>query len=226
MHSPDRQIRPSITDQYALHFVTFTAVSWTDVFTRQQYRDMIIESLRFYSQEKGLRIYAYVIMSNHIHLIVSAARDSTGLSSLIRDFKGYTSKQITSHVETNKRESRRRWMTNLFKFHGTRNPRNKHVQFWRQDNYPSQLTDHSSISRVLHYIHYNPVKAGIVLQPKEYIYSSSKTYHNLPGSPLEVTILDIPTQRQILQADSTRPPEEKTRKNLRLHPRRKEQKPD
>jgi len=213
MHSPNRQIRPRIDDQYALHFVTFTAVSWTDVFTRQAYKDMIVDSLRFYSSEKGLHVHAYVIMSNHVHLILSATPESTGLSSLIRDLKGYTSKQITAHIESNRGESRRRWMTSMFHYHGKRNPRNKNIQFWRQDNYPSQLTDSTAISKVLQYIHRNPVKAGIVLHPTEYVYSSAKNYAKLPGTKLKITLLDKITQAQILHADQTRRPEAKVRRS-------------
>ena len=61
-----------IKNQDALHFITITVVGWVDVFTRMQYKDIIIESLKFCVQNKGLKLYAYVIMTNHLHLIVSA----------------------------------------------------------------------------------------------------------------------------------------------------------
>lgn len=61
-----------IINHNALHFITFTVVGWIDVFTRRKYKDIIIDSLKFCQKEKGLLIYAYVIMSNHIHLIVQA----------------------------------------------------------------------------------------------------------------------------------------------------------
>ena len=100
-----------IRNQEAIHYVTFTIVYWIDVFTRPNYRDIIIESLKYCQKEKDLVIYAYVIMSNHVHLIV---RSETGkLSGTIRDFKSFTSKEI---IETIKEypESRREWMLWMF----------------------------------------------------------------------------------------------------------------
>lgn len=80
-----------IKNQDALHFITITVVGWVDIFTRMQYKDIIIESLKFCVQNKGLKLYAYVIMTNHLHLIVSA---DAGISDIIRDFKKFTSKEI------------------------------------------------------------------------------------------------------------------------------------
>ncbi|HEX8546512.1 MAG TPA: transposase [Cytophagaceae bacterium] len=60
-------------DQYAIHFLTFAVVEWVDVFARSIYSDIIVESLGYCQQNKGLNIHAWCIMSNHIHLIVSSS---------------------------------------------------------------------------------------------------------------------------------------------------------
>ena len=52
-----------------LYFVTLTIVGWIDIFTRRDYCDIIIENLKYCKEHKGLTIYAYVIMSNHMHMI-------------------------------------------------------------------------------------------------------------------------------------------------------------
>ena len=81
-----------IVEQDELHYVTFQIVGWVDVFTRKVYRDIVIESLRFCQEKKGLEIYAFVVMSNHIHAVL---RSSIGkLSDTIREFKSYTAKQM------------------------------------------------------------------------------------------------------------------------------------
>jgi REP element-mobilizing transposase RayT len=81
-----------IVEQDELHYVTFQIVGWVDVFTRKAYRDIVIESLRFCQEKKGLEIYAFVVMSNLIHAIL---RSSIGkLSDTIREFKSYTAKQM------------------------------------------------------------------------------------------------------------------------------------
>jgi REP element-mobilizing transposase RayT len=67
-----------IKDQEGCHFITCQVVGWADVFSRKAYRDIIIESLDYCIKNKGLIVYGFVIMTNHIHLIV---RSSTGTLS-------------------------------------------------------------------------------------------------------------------------------------------------
>jgi REP element-mobilizing transposase RayT len=78
-----------IKDQSALYYLTIQVINWIDVFTRQVYRDIVIDSLWFCQLDKGLQIFAYVIMSNHVHLI--ANRGNGELSNTLRDFKIYQS---------------------------------------------------------------------------------------------------------------------------------------
>ncbi len=125
-----------IRDQSALHFVTFAVVDWIDLFTRKIYRDIIIENLNYCRNHKGLQIHAFVIMSNHLHLILSS--ETGKLSDTIRDFKSYTSKQLIAAIkETN--ESRRDWLLNHFRFRGMINSRNEVYQIWTNDNHPEEL---------------------------------------------------------------------------------------
>ncbi|MEQ9426097.1 MAG: transposase, partial [Cyclobacteriaceae bacterium] len=63
-------IKYKIRDQTKLHFVTFAVVHWIDVFSRKSYRDIVVDSLRYCQKEKGLELYAWCIMSNHVHLII------------------------------------------------------------------------------------------------------------------------------------------------------------
>jgi hypothetical protein len=50
--------------------LTLSLVAWADVFTRKSCRDFILENLTYSRKEKGLYLYGYMIMSNHIHLVV------------------------------------------------------------------------------------------------------------------------------------------------------------
>jgi putative transposase len=96
-----------------IHFITFAVVEWVDVFTRKEYRDILLDSIRYCQKEKGLKLYGWCIMSNHIHLL-ARARDEN-LSEVLRDFKKYTSKQITKAIEQSEKESRKDWMLRVFK---------------------------------------------------------------------------------------------------------------
>ncbi|MDA3952428.1 MAG: transposase [Bacteroidales bacterium] len=73
-----------IKDQSAAHYVTLQIVQWVDIFSRKIYRDIVIDSLKYCQKEKDLEIYAFVIMSNHIHLLVRSGNEN--LSGTLRDF--------------------------------------------------------------------------------------------------------------------------------------------
>ena len=93
----------NIRNQAEAHFITFAVVEWVDVFTRKEYRDIVIESLQYCQANKGMVIYAWCIMSNHVHLISSATNND--LSDILRDLKKFTSKQIIKAIHDNRHES-------------------------------------------------------------------------------------------------------------------------
>jgi len=78
------------------HFVTFSVIGWIDVFTREQYKILFIDSLKHCQQKKGMVLHAWVIMTNHVHLILSSNTDR--LEDIVRDLKKYTSKQIIKAI--------------------------------------------------------------------------------------------------------------------------------
>lgn len=116
-----------IRNQAAAHFMTFATVEWVDVFTRKDYRDIVLESIKHCQDNKGLILHAWCIMSNHLHLIVAAKENN--LSDILRDFKKYTSKQIIKTIAENEHESRREWMLEIFRKAGETNSRNTDYQF-------------------------------------------------------------------------------------------------
>jgi REP element-mobilizing transposase RayT len=177
-----------IKDQKATYFLTFQIVDWVDVFTRKIYKDIIIDSFKYSIENKGLQIFAYVIMSNHVHLV---AQSSTGkLSDNIRDIKKFTSKKI---IETmvNIPESRKEWALNRFKINASQRKVNKFYQVWTHENHAILLYSNKFIRQMIEYIHNNPVKAGIVEKPEDYLYSSARNYASL-AAPINIPILLLP----------------------------------
>ncbi len=165
-----------IKDQSAPHYITLQVIRWIDVFTRKKYRDILIESLVYCQIEKKLEIYAYIIMSNHVHLIVRSGIDD--LSGTLRDFKKYTSKKIVNEIE-NETESRREWMLKLFEFEAKKRMKVKGRQFWTHENHAIQLFSNEFIKEKIDYIHNNSVRAGIVEHAEDYLYSSARNYAGL-----------------------------------------------
>jgi putative transposase len=177
-----------IRDQDQLYFVTFTVIRWLDVFTRKEYRDIFMDSLRYCQQYKGLDLYAYCIMTNHVHMIVGR-RGKPPLEGIIRDIKKYTSVKIIEAVEDNPQESRKDLLMWMFERTGRYNPNNKIYQFWEQYSHPIELNTNVMIEQRLEYIHNNPVKAGIVLSPEDYLYSSAMNYAGLPEKLIDVILI-------------------------------------
>lgn len=166
-------------DQSKSYFITYATVDWVDVFTRQTYKDIVVDSLQFCIDNKGLIVYAWCIMSNHVHLIIGSNQEK--MQDIVRDMKKFTSKKICEAIENNPQESRKQWMLALFSRAGKRNSNNKKYQFWQQHNQPIELDYAEIIDQKINYIHNNPVKAGWVNHPWEYTYSSAPAYAGREG---------------------------------------------
>ena len=177
-----------IKNQEGLYYLTFQVINWIDIFTRQIYRDIIIENLKYCQQNRDLQVFAYVIMSNHVHIIVNSSEGK--LSDTIRDFKKYTSRIIIENIKASN-ESRKEWMLNLFKFAASKHARNENYQFWTHENHAIELKTPNFINEKVQYIHNNPVKAGIVEKPENYLYSSARNYADM-DSLLDVILIDLP----------------------------------
>lgn len=142
-----------IRNQQAVHFLTLTIVDWVDVFTRKDYRDVFVDSLKFCREQKGLKLFAYVIMSNHVHLMAQAK--SGKLSDLIRDIKKFTAQKILKQIQE-QGESRADWMLKRFEFSAARNSKGSRYNFWQEDNHPEEIFSDFFMMSKLNYIHLNP----------------------------------------------------------------------
>lgn len=126
----------TIKNQSLPHFVTITTIDWIDLFSRKVYRDVIIDCLKYCQKHKGLVLIAYVIMSNHLHLIVQS--DVCKLSGLLRDIKKITSYKILGLIKEIP-ESRADWMLKRFEFAAQANARSGSYQVWQSSNHPEEI---------------------------------------------------------------------------------------
>jgi putative transposase len=167
-----------LREKNGVYYLTLTVVYWIDIFTRKDYKHIIIDSIKYCQANKGLILYGWVLMSNHLHLIVKAD-EGFNISDILRDFKKHTSKQIIRTVkETN--ESRQEWMLHKFEYAGKQLKRISNYKLWRDDNHAILLENEKIMQQKLEYLHNNPVVAEIVEEAHEYIYSSAKFYSELP----------------------------------------------
>jgi len=165
----------------SVYFLTMTVVDWVDIFTREDYRYIIIDSLKYCQKEKGLEVYAWCLMTNHLHLIASAKENEPfSLSDILRDFKKFTSKAIVAKIKEIP-ESRRKWLLDRFEFAGKYNNKIEFYKFWQDGNDPKEIYSAEFLQQKIAYIHDNPVRAGWVNEPQHYKYSSAIDYANGKG---------------------------------------------
>jgi REP element-mobilizing transposase RayT len=171
--------RYSLADKEGAYFLTFTVVDWIDVFTRKDHAYIVCDSLNHCIAHKGLVVHAWVIMSNHIHLI---ARGSEGgdISAIIRDFKKFTAKQIVHRIQVGP-ESRREWMLPHFAMRADQIKRVSQYKFWEDGSHAILLDTNEKWDQRLNYLHNNPVAAGIVAEPQHYLLSSALDYAGIKG---------------------------------------------
>jgi len=167
-----------ITDQNQTYFITCTIVGWIDLFTRLEYKNIIVDSLTHCIENKGLIINGWVLMTNHIHFI-GRCEEPNKMSDFLRDFKKFTSKKLITEIKEIP-ESRRDWLLDKFNFEAKRTNRAENYKIWQDDNHPIDLQEIDAYQK-LEYIHDNPVKAAIVEIPEHYIYSSARDYAGIGG---------------------------------------------
>ncbi|HEY1870733.1 MAG TPA: transposase [Chitinophagaceae bacterium] len=162
-------IKESITPEQA-YCLTFNVVERVDIFVRPVFKQIIVESLNYFAAKKGLIIYGWCLMTNHLHVLVQANGD---FESLIGEFKKFTAKIILANIETGP-EMRRNWISKKLKEIG---------QVWESEINPIHfdLENPTMLHEHLHLIHQNPVRNKIVSKAEDYIHSSARDYVGIKG---------------------------------------------
>ncbi|MCU4174622.1 REP-associated tyrosine transposase [Carboxylicivirga sp. N1Y90] len=171
-----------------VYFVSFAVVEWLDVFTRNEYKNILIDSLHYCQKEKGMEIFAWCIMTNHVHLVFRSIKDQKP-ELLLGDFKRFTSKVIVKAIKENPKESRKDWLLEQFEKAGNKTSNVSRYQFWRHDNKPIELWSNKVIDEKINYIHNNPVAEGLVFYPEDYVYSSARDYSGEQGVLKNIVVL-------------------------------------
>jgi REP element-mobilizing transposase RayT len=164
-----------------VYFVSFSVVEWLDVFIRNEYKNILLDSLHYCQQEKGMEIFAWCIMTSHVHLIFRSSKENVKPEQLLGDFKRFTSKEIIKAIKENPQESRKDFLLERFEKAGAMSSNVLNYQFWRHDNKPIELWSNKIIDEKINYIHQNPVEEGLVFKAEDYVYSSAIDYAGEKG---------------------------------------------
>jgi REP element-mobilizing transposase RayT len=140
----------------------FAVVGWLDVFTRNDYKDILLQSLSYCQKVKGIEIIAWCDMTNHVHLVFRSVKGPHP-SLLLGDFKRFTSRAVVKAMQENPRERRRELLLEQFKKAAAKSSNVKEYMFWRHDNKPIELWSNKVIWEKINYVHNNPVEKGLMV---------------------------------------------------------------
>lgn len=155
------------------HFITCTILHWIPIFTRIETTNIIFDSLKFLQKEDNLKIYAYVILENHLHMIVS----SDDVLKTIKKFKSFTAKEILKYLQIKNVKTILEQLAFYKKAHKTQTT----YQLWQEGFQPKLIKDEKMMIETIKYIHQNPVKRGYVDVAKHWRYSSARDYEDIKG---------------------------------------------
>ena len=174
-----RRGRLNLTDE-CIFFVTTTIVEFTRIFSKEMYCKILVDNILHYKNKYHFNILAYVIMPSHFHWIVKVDRQYGTISDIMRDIKKYSAWDIMDELEKNDFDLMMIFKEAAIPF------KNHKRKFWMPRFDDKVIRNEKMFWTKLHYIHNNPVEAGLVNKPEDYKYSSARNYVRADNSVLFV----------------------------------------
>jgi len=157
-----------ILDNRNVFFVTSTIVNWIPVFNIKNNIDSLIESFIYSQKHKGLKIFSFVIMPEHFHMIC----ESEEIIKVIQSIKSYSAKRIIEfYKQSNDTDTLKQFIISKkgYKLTST-------YQVWQEGFHPKAILSKEMFSQKINYIHFNPVKRELVKDMTDYDYSSARNF--------------------------------------------------
>jgi REP element-mobilizing transposase RayT len=170
-----------LNNRQACYFISFDTVDWVDVFIRPVYKQVIVHTLNHFIESKGLRVHAWCLMSNHLHLIAQS-EDGFDIADIENEYRVFTSLKILEALDAEP-AIRKEWMLERFEISANKQglPNNPHI--WQSCSSPVYI-DLVNLTEALDYfefIHDKPVRDRYVDMAVDYLYSSARDYAGIKG---------------------------------------------
>jgi REP element-mobilizing transposase RayT len=146
---------------------TATILESKHLLKHDKYKQIILDSLKFLVAQKRVKVYGFVIMINHIHIIwhIHPAHKRENVQ---RDFLKYTAQQMKSDLEKHHPEALSSFLVNV---------KDRKYQVWERNSLSVDLWSRKVLWQKLQYMHQNPVRAGVCRWPEQYQWSSAVFTH-------------------------------------------------
>jgi len=155
------------------HFITCTVLHWIPLFTRVESVQILLESLKHLQISDNLKIFAYVVLENHLHLVAS----SDDIAKSIKKFKSYTAKELLILLQKQNVKT----ILDQLAFYKKAHKQETTYQVWQEGMQPKLIQDEAMMMQKINYIHDNPIKRGYVDEAKHWRYSSARDYEDMSG---------------------------------------------
>jgi putative transposase len=174
------------------HELTFSCYNHRDYFSAPTACEMLLRELQRARDERHFRIWAYVVMPNHVHLLIWPVQGVYSISRIQNDIAGRMAKRYRDYLLSDDPER--------FEAFTLRERRRKVFRFWqRGGGYDRNLWNTEAIHRAIEYIEANPVRKNLVREPQEYRWSSA--YARANGTGLVPDRFEMPMR----MPDASRP---------------------
>ena len=162
-----------LADGHYPYFITCTIVEWLPIFKEECYQKIVLDALAFIRERKHTQLNAFVLMPSHLHAVLWP-EDNINLSDVLRDFKRFTSRSISSLAQTRGDQDYLGQFATARK--SGRERGTSDYQVWEDGSHPEAIYGDDFARQKIEYIHNNPVKAGLVSKAEDWLYSSAKAY--------------------------------------------------
>ena len=170
-----------ISNDKPFYYLTSVTNNRLPVFRTDKLKDIIAKAFDEARNSAEILIFAYVIMSDHYHLITDGSRAPSEVS---RYFNGIAARRVIGYLKDNKYES------SLNKLRQETKKREYKYSLWDHHSNVFSINNEMTLMQKVNYIHQNPIKAGFVEKTDDYLYSSARFWHRKPleNEPLTVDI--------------------------------------
>jgi REP element-mobilizing transposase RayT len=153
-----------------IYYITTVIYNRLPIFTRPSFIIPLFDSLNFYHYQQEFKLLGYVVMPDHLHLIIWPYGKAT-VSDIMRDYKTFTAKRIIRQAAV---EQITDWIM-AFEQAGQETGRSDN-KVWQDSYWDENVYTERFLRQKLNYVHRNPLRAGIVDRVEDYVYSSYRNY--------------------------------------------------
>ena len=156
-----------------IYFITFTIYKWISVFTDEKYFFLVYRWFDYMKDNYGNNVHGYVIMPNHIHLLLFISKNSPNDSKLVQNAKRFLAYDIADYLKSDSKEE----ILKIFSGAAEIKKGAKHKVF--KDRFDSkEMVNAALYMKKLNYIHNNPCtpRWRLVEKPEDYRHSSASNY--------------------------------------------------